>query len=64
MDTVVVILDACILLWLVGTWFYEGHHKRCTVETLCPCCKEKSSVDCCANKEIECCTDKNCLKDY
>lgn len=40
------ILDAAILFWLIGTWFYEGHHQRCTVKTVCPKCGEKSATKC------------------
>ncbi len=40
------ILDALILLWLIGTWFYEGHHRRCTVIVKCPKCGEESGDKC------------------
>ena len=39
-------LDLLILLWLVGTWFYEGNHRRCTVVTHCPKCGEAGAVGC------------------
>lgn len=26
-----------IMGWLVGTWFFEGHHKRCQVDVLVTC---------------------------
>lgn len=29
--------DVAILGWLIGTWFYEGHHKRCKVDMLVTC---------------------------
>jgi hypothetical protein len=45
-ETATVILDLLILLWLVGTWFYEGHHRRCTVITRCPKCGNVDSVHC------------------
>jgi hypothetical protein len=51
MNDLAVALDAAILLWLVFTWFYEGHHKRCKVEAICPVCKHDSIIDCCATKE-------------
>lgn len=44
------ILDAAILVWLVGTWFYEGHHRRCTVIVTCPKCGEKTDAPCGAGK--------------
>ena len=34
------LLDFLILAWLVATWFYEGHHKRCRVEVVCPTCHQ------------------------
>lgn len=40
------VLDALILAWLVATWFYEGHHRRCTVLTRCPHCGAESSTPC------------------
>jgi len=39
-------LDAAILFWLIGTWFYEGHHRRCKVEVVCPKCGENHN-ECC-----------------
>lgn len=44
METLTAILDALILLWLVGTWFWEGHHRRCTVISRCPTCGGESDV--------------------
>lgn len=41
-----VVLDALILAWLVGTWFYEGHHRRCTVVVRCPDCGKGRDHDC------------------
>jgi hypothetical protein len=32
------LLDVAILCWLVGTWFYEGHHRRCSVLVRCDKC--------------------------
>lgn len=43
------ILDFLILAWLVGTWFYEGHHRRCTVITKCPLCGGEGEVKCESN---------------
>lgn len=40
------ILDAAILFWLVGTWFYEGHHRRCSVALLCPKCGSSTEAHC------------------
>jgi hypothetical protein len=40
------ILDFLILAWLIGTWFYEGHHRRCTVLIKCPFCGDKGDVPC------------------
>jgi hypothetical protein len=40
------ILDAAILVWLIGTWFYEGHHRRCTVVLTCAKCGEVSDACC------------------
>lgn len=40
------VLDFLILAWLVCTWFYEGHHRRCTVIARCPACNVLSSVPC------------------
>lgn len=44
------LLDAAILVWLIGTWFYEGHHRRCTVVVTCRLCKAKSTKKCKAGK--------------
>ncbi len=40
------ILDFLILAWLVATWFYEGHHRRCTVIQRCPKCGKESDARC------------------
>jgi len=40
------VIDCLILLWLVGTWFYEGHHKKCRVALVCPKCGTASEVPC------------------
>lgn len=31
------VADVFIAAWLVGTWFFEGHHKRCKVDVLVTC---------------------------
>lgn len=49
-EVLITVLDACILLWLVGTWFYEGHHRRCTVIAKCPTCGGESSIPCGSEK--------------
>ena len=46
-DKVAAIIDVLILAWLVGTWFFEGHHKRCRVEVTCPSCG-RSTETCCS----------------
>lgn len=38
--------DVAILGWLIGTWFYEGHHKKCRVSVTCPHCGETSDQPC------------------
>jgi len=45
------ILDFLILAWLVGTWFYEGHHRRCTVIVTCDKCGCDSSAPCCTARK-------------
>lgn len=40
------VIDIMILAWLVGTWFYEGHHRRCKVEVTCGHCGKTSQVGC------------------
>lgn len=40
------ILDFLILIWLIGTWFYEGHHRRCSVIVRCEQCEKETSVPC------------------
>lgn len=45
------IFDAAILIWLIGTWFYEGHHKRCEVEITCPTCGGASTTTCTAGHQ-------------
>jgi hypothetical protein len=40
------VLDALILIWLIGTWFYEGHHRRCTVIVKCTHCGKESDHVC------------------
>jgi hypothetical protein len=44
------IVDCLILLWLVGTWFYEGHHKKCQVTALCPKCGATTDFPCAADR--------------
>lgn len=41
-------VDVAILAWLIGTWFYEGHHRRCRVEVECKSCGAKADHDCSA----------------
>lgn len=40
------LLDLLILAWLIGTWFYEGHHRRCKVEVVCPRCGQDHDQEC------------------
>lgn len=40
------VFDLLILAWLVGTWFYEGHHRRCSVIARCDKCGHESSNNC------------------
>lgn len=40
------LLDALILVWLVTTWFYEGHHKKCRVTVTCQHCGRQADHDC------------------
>ena len=40
------VLDALILSWLVATWFYEGHHRRCSVIARCEVCGRESDLAC------------------
>lgn len=47
------VLDALILAWLIGTWFYEGHHRRCRVEIVCPTCGHKHDESCSADHRPE-----------
>jgi len=49
-DIAIAILDASILAWLVGTWFYEGHHRRCEVVAICPTCGGSSMQRCGADR--------------
>lgn len=46
MEYLVAALDFFILAWLVATWFYEGHHRRCTVIARCPSCGKQHDIDC------------------
>jgi hypothetical protein len=52
-ETGTLLLDLGILLWLIGTWFYEGHHRRCTVLTKCPKCGKESSLRCHSGEPTE-----------
>lgn len=45
------ILDGLILAWLVFTWIYEGHHRRCTVISKCPKCGNEKDVHCASGEE-------------
>jgi hypothetical protein len=45
------VLDALILAWLIGTWFYEGHHRRCSVVAICPQCGDQSDSPCRAKEK-------------
>lgn len=47
------VLDLLILLWLISTWFYEGHHRRCTVIQRCPKCGGEKDTHC-ASADIKC----------
>lgn len=49
-DYAILFCDGAILAWLVGTWFYEGHHRQCRVDVSCPRCGETTSRDCDAGK--------------
>ncbi len=50
----VLAVDCCILTWLITTWFYEGHHKRCAVTVYCPKCKQQYEEVCSAyRKELD-----------
>jgi hypothetical protein len=44
--TLAEVLDGLILLWLVGTWFYEGHHRACSVATVCRRCGSMGDEEC------------------
>lgn len=54
METLTATLDALILAWLVFTWVYEGHHKRCKVDFLVTCssCGQelKTETQCAADR--------------
>lgn len=40
------VLDALILAWLIGTWFFEGNHKRCKVIVSCEHGGKEVAHDC------------------
>jgi len=42
--------DILILAWLVGTWFYEGHHMRCKIRVVCPHCSLQHNHECLADE--------------
>lgn len=44
------VLDGLILVWLVGTWFYEGHHRRCAVVVVCGKCGAENEHTCAAGE--------------
>lgn len=46
-------LDAAILLWLVRTWFYEGHHRKCSVAMICDVCGRATDAACQAEKAAQ-----------
>jgi hypothetical protein len=47
--TLALFFDALIFAWLVFTWFYEGHHKKCEVEVACSHCGHQESHKCSAD---------------
>ncbi len=49
-----VCIDFAILGWLVFCWFYEGHHRRCKVDVLCPKCKGMHEENCTAGNGEGC----------
>lgn len=49
-DQWILISDVAILLWLMGTWFYEGHHRKCKVDVYCAKCHDRAEHDCQAGK--------------
>jgi hypothetical protein len=51
LDAWVLVVDCCILTWLIATWFYEGHHKRCTVKTQCFKCGSEDTRYCLSEEE-------------
>lgn len=51
LDAWVLAVDCCILTWLIATWFYEGHHKRCAVTVYCPTCKKQYEEICAAYRQ-------------
>ena len=48
-EKVALVVDVLILTWLVATWFYEGHHRRCQVDVRCPRCGAESEAGCSAD---------------
>lgn len=46
METGAFIVDVMILIWLIGSWLYEGHHKHCKVEVTCAHCGHASETAC------------------
>lgn len=45
-ETGAFIADILILAWLVGTWFYEGHHRKCKVTVVCSHCGKETDQTC------------------
>lgn len=50
MELATFLADIAILGWLVVTWFYEGHHRRCEVAVTCPHCGQDSSAACLSDR--------------
>ncbi len=49
-ETLALAADVAILLWLIGTWFYEGNHRRCKVTVVCSHCGKKTDTECVAHR--------------
>ncbi len=43
-------VDVLILTWLVSSWFYEGHHKRCKIRIVCLHCSLQHDHECLADE--------------
>lgn len=48
-EAITFVVDVSILAWLVGTWFFEGNHKKCRVSVACPHCGGISDQRCLAD---------------